>query len=671
MAGSLTVTPAALTITADNQSKVYGAALPTLTDSYNGFVSGDTAASLSTAPMNSTAATAASHVAGNPYAITASGAADSDYAISYVAGALTVTPAALTITADNQTKVYGAALPTLTDSYSGFVNGDTAASLSTAPMNTTTATAASHVSGNPYAITASGGADSDYAISYVAGALTVTPEPITFTAAANTKTYDGTTSAAATPTVTFGTLYDAATLSETYASKNAGTGLTLTPMVSIANAGDYTVTLAASHNGVIDPKGLSATATAANKTYDGTTTDTGSATLGSGVVSGDNVGLTAGTYAFTDKNAGSNKTVDVSGVTLTGADASNYTLSIPATVMASIFQKAIAATVTANSKTYDGTTTDTGSASLGAGEVAGDSLGLSAGTYAFTDKNAGTGKTVTVSGVALTGADAGNYLLTVPTTTLADIFQKALTLSLTGTVEKTYDGSTTATLSAADTSLPGVIAGDSVSASLGAANYDTAHAGTGKTVTTTGDGLTGADAANYNLTSTTASAAVGVIDPRSVTITADNESKLFGQTDPVLSYAVTSGSIVAGDQTVGALTRTPGQAPGAYAIDQGTLGLSSDYALSFNPGVLSIEPVATEGSIAGIIPDIGGFTRTDGLAPGYTQQNAYSVLQTVFGPAAYTPGGSAVDCADPKNCAKLPYPTNREVAPGIRFVSGS
>ena len=66
---------------------------------------------------------------GSPYSITASGAVDADYSISYVAGTLTVTPAALTITADNQTKVYGAALPTLTASYSGFVNGDTSASL--------------------------------------------------------------------------------------------------------------------------------------------------------------------------------------------------------------------------------------------------------------------------------------------------------------------------------------------------------------------------------------------------------------------------------------------------------------------------------------------------------------------------------------------------------------
>ena len=58
-------------------------------------------------------------------------------------GTLTVTPAALTVTADDQTRVYGAANPALTVSYSGFVNGDTAASLTTPAAFATTATAAS------------------------------------------------------------------------------------------------------------------------------------------------------------------------------------------------------------------------------------------------------------------------------------------------------------------------------------------------------------------------------------------------------------------------------------------------------------------------------------------------------------------------------------------------
>ena len=189
MGGTLTVGAANLTITAADQTKVYGAVLPTLTASYTGFVNGDTFASLTTQPTLATNATAGSHVSGNPYTITASGAVDSDYVISYATGNLTVTPAGLTVLADNQTKVYGAALPTLTASYSGFVNGDTSASLTTQPTVTTTATASSHVSDSPYAITASGAVDSDYSITYVAGDLNVTPVALTITADNQVKVY--------------------------------------------------------------------------------------------------------------------------------------------------------------------------------------------------------------------------------------------------------------------------------------------------------------------------------------------------------------------------------------------------------------------------------------------------------------------------------------------------
>ncbi|WP_174238705.1 MBG-2 domain-containing protein, partial [Pedobacter sp. L105] len=92
-----------------------------------------TQASLTTQPTLTTTATATSSVAGSPYPITASGAVSPNYTISYTAGNLSITSAPLTITADNQTKAYGAAVPTLTASYSGFVNGDTQASLTTQP----------------------------------------------------------------------------------------------------------------------------------------------------------------------------------------------------------------------------------------------------------------------------------------------------------------------------------------------------------------------------------------------------------------------------------------------------------------------------------------------------------------------------------------------------------
>ena len=232
--GTFVVTPAGLTITADNQTMVYGAALPTLTASYTGFVNGDTSASLTTQPTLTTTATAASHVADGPYVITAADADDPDYTISYVDGSLSITPAPLTIIADNQTEAYGAALPTLTASYSGFVNGDTSTSLTTQPALTTTATVGSPVAGNPYVITASGAVDSDYSISYVSGTLNVTPVALTITADNQTKIYG-----ANLPTLTAS--YSGFVNGDTPASLNAQPTLS-TIATSASNIGAYAIT---------------------------------------------------------------------------------------------------------------------------------------------------------------------------------------------------------------------------------------------------------------------------------------------------------------------------------------------------------------------------------------------------------------------------------------------
>src|SRR5207237_5089118 len=129
LTGTLTVPSTALVRSAHDQTKAYGAANPALTVSYSGFVNGDTAASLTTPPSVTTTATAASGV--GTYPITASGAlsANTNYTIGYVNGTLTVTPAVLTITAKNETRAYGAANPAFAATIAGFVNGETAATL--------------------------------------------------------------------------------------------------------------------------------------------------------------------------------------------------------------------------------------------------------------------------------------------------------------------------------------------------------------------------------------------------------------------------------------------------------------------------------------------------------------------------------------------------------------
>jgi probable HAF family extracellular repeat protein len=108
---------------------------------------------------------------GSTFDVVYSYAGDSTFGAASGRSTLSVQPAPLTIAADNQTKVYGAAMPTPTASYNGFVNGDTAASLTTSPSLTTTATATSLV--GTYSITPSGACDPNYDITYVNGTLTI------------------------------------------------------------------------------------------------------------------------------------------------------------------------------------------------------------------------------------------------------------------------------------------------------------------------------------------------------------------------------------------------------------------------------------------------------------------------------------------------------------------
>jgi hypothetical protein len=164
--GSLTIGKAALTITADNKSKTYGAADPTFTASYAGFVNGETATVLG---GTLTFARAPGENVGS-YLITPSGQTSGNYAITFNIGSLTIGKAALTITADNKTKTYGAADPAFSASYAGFVNGETATVLG----GTLTFARAPGENVGSYLITPSGQTSGNYTITFNTGTLTIT-----------------------------------------------------------------------------------------------------------------------------------------------------------------------------------------------------------------------------------------------------------------------------------------------------------------------------------------------------------------------------------------------------------------------------------------------------------------------------------------------------------------
>jgi MBG domain-containing protein/YDG domain-containing protein len=86
-----------------------------------------------------------------------------------------ITKALLTVTADNQSIIFGQALPTFTFQYDGFVNLENASVIDTAP---TCSVGAIPMFGD-YPITCSGGSDNNYDFSYVNGTLTVQPWTLT------------------------------------------------------------------------------------------------------------------------------------------------------------------------------------------------------------------------------------------------------------------------------------------------------------------------------------------------------------------------------------------------------------------------------------------------------------------------------------------------------------
>ena len=171
--------------------------MPSTTASYSGFVNGDGPGSLTTAPTCTSTASANSPV--GTYVTSCSGAVDANYTIVYVSGSVQVGAAPLTVSASSATKAYGASVPSITASYSGFVNGDGPGSLTTAPTCTSTASAGSPI--GTYVTSCSGAVDANYTIGYVPGSVQVHSAPLTVSASSASMTYGG-AKPTITPTVT-------------------------------------------------------------------------------------------------------------------------------------------------------------------------------------------------------------------------------------------------------------------------------------------------------------------------------------------------------------------------------------------------------------------------------------------------------------------------------------
>ena len=272
--------------------------------------------------------------------------------------------------------------------------------------------------------------------------------------------------------------------------------------LSGADASNYTLVEPTGLTANITPASLTITGLTANsKVYDATLADTLSGTATVSALGSDSISLGGtGSAAFATKNVGTGRAVTVSGYTLSGADASNYTLIEPTGLTANITAASLAISgLTANNKVYDATVTDTLSGTATVSALGSDSVSLGGtGSAVFSTKNVGSGRVVTVSGYTLSGADASNYTLIEPTGLTANITAASLTISGLTANSKVYDATVTDTLSG--TATVSALGSDSVSlGGTGSAVFGSRNVGSGKAVTVAGYTLSGADASNYTL----------------------------------------------------------------------------------------------------------------------------------------------------------------------------
>jgi hypothetical protein len=326
---------------------------------------------------------------------------------------------------------------------------------------------------------------------------------------------------------------------------------------------------------------------AEDKVYDGTTAVTLSGGTLTGIIDGDDVTLNVGSGFFEDKNVGTSKNVIVSGYSLSGADASKYSLIQPPSITADITPKPVFLTgITAADKVYDGNTIATLSNGTLNGVIYGDDVKLNIGSGVFSDKNVGTGITVIVSGYSLSGADASNYSFIQPTGISADITPKPVLLTGITAADKVYDGNTIATLS--NGTLNDVIDGDDVKLNYGSGVFSDKNVGTGITVIVSGYSLSGADASNYSLILPTGLTAN--ITAATLTIKAEDKEKEQGKEDPVFTVSY-SGLVTDDDSSVVTgliIEREPGEISGTYAIIPSG-ATAPNYKIKYENGILTIQ----------------------------------------------------------------------------------
>jgi MBG domain (YGX type)/YDG domain len=463
--------------------------------------------------------------------------------------------------------------------------------------------------------------------------------PATLTAAiigSPTKTYNGTTVATLTAAnfsltgLVGSNSFTVTQTSGTFNSKDVTTATSVTASLTASEftpgsgtlASNYALPSTASGAGSITPATVTASIVGdPTKAYDGTSTATLSPTsfslsplFGSDSFT---VTQTSGAYNSANVTAASTVMASLSASDFTpgsGTLASDYTLPTTATGAGTITPALLAVSIIGDpTKVYDGTTaaTLTATSFTISGTVGSNSFTLTpttSGTYNTKDVSTATTVTASLSAsdfTPATGTLASNYTLPSTASGPGTITPATLTASIVGDPTKTYDGTSTATLTSANFKLSGLFGSDSFTVTQTSGTYNSPNVATATTLTTTLAAsnfapVGGSLASDYALPSS--ASGPGAITPAPLTITAGSATVQIGAPLPALPVAYSG--FVDGQTAANLITppvihdaATSTTTPGVYTVTASGAS-ASNYQITYVPGTLTVVlPPATVDSV--------------------------------------------------------------------------
>ncbi|WP_309938792.1 MBG domain-containing protein [Aureibacter tunicatorum] len=563
----LTINKKSLTITADDQSKVFDATDPLLTYQVSGLVPGDNILGELTRVAGEDVGT---------YTINQGTLAvdkPNNYDLAFTSGTFTIAPSSVevVVTANAKSKIYGDADPMLDYTVAGLQAGD---NLTGSLARVAGEDVGAYQIEQGSLVINAGSSNINYTIKYVGADLTINKKSLMITADDQSKTFG-----AADPLLTYQVLDLIAgdnmlgsLIRET--GEDVGTYAVNQGTLAVDKPNNYDITFT-SGTFTIAPSSVEVvvTAHAKSKTY-GDADPVLDYTV-AGLQAGDN--LTGSLARVAGEDVGSYQIEQGSLAIDAGSSNINYTIRF---VGADLIINKKSLTITAEDQSKAFGSADPVLTYQISGLVAGDNMlgsliretGEDVGTYAV---NQGT----------LAVDKPNNYDITFTSGTFTIAPSSVEVVVTANAKSKTY-GDTDPML---NYTVAGLQAGDNLTGSLARV----AGEDVGSYQIEQGSLAIDAESSNTNYTIRYVGADL-TINKRALTITADDQSKAFGAADPVLTYQVSG--LVAGDNMLGSLTRETGEDVGAYAINQGTLAVDkpNNYDLVFTSGTFTIAPSSIE-----------------------------------------------------------------------------